>query len=102
MNFADEETRLEFHKANTYMQLLSHAFESLCFSYAIQVELMELVDEYSVLLVAKLGEEASDAILEKFNTLYGRTDEDSLYLINPEEGIWLLHGDNGKSLKNLI
>lgn len=103
MNFVDEETRLEFHKANTLMQMLAQAFETHCFGFGVQVTVIELLDEYSAVLGAALDNDAALAVLANFNSLYGRTEGDAtLHLLSAEDDLWLIHGDLGKSLKHLI
>lgn len=102
MNFVDEEERLAFHKANTYMQLLAQTFESLCFEYGIQVTVIEVIDSNNAVIGAALEDDAALAVLDKFNKLYGRTRNDpSLHLLDAEDSLWLVHGDEGKNLKNL-
>lgn len=103
MNFVDEETRLEFHKGNTYMQLLAQAFESMCFGYSVQVTVIDVVDENNVVLGAGLDEDAAIELLRTFNQTYGRLESDpSLLLVSAEDSLWLVHGDSGKNLANLI
>lgn len=104
MLFADESTRLEFHKANTMMQMLAQAFESMCFHYAVQVKIMSVLDENSALVEAKLSDDVILDVLGRFNNLYGRVENDpSLHWLDEGEGdfLFIIHGDEGANLKNL-
>ncbi len=102
MIFANEEIRIEFHKANTMMQMLAQTFESMCFSYGVQVKVINVLDEHSALLEANLKPEFITDVLVRFNAMYGRIEADpSLHLLEQDDNLFIIHGDVGSNLKNL-
>lgn len=102
MNFVDEDTRLEFHKSNTMMQMLCQTFESMCFRHGVVVTVIEMLDNNSAVLGAELEPEAAEGLFKSFNAYYGRIEgELSLHYLSAEDHLWLIHGDEGKNLLHL-
>lgn len=102
MIFKDEEQRLEFHSANSILQILVHDFESLCFEHGVQVELVEFVSAYAVTVHAGLRDEAALFLVDMFNDRYARHGgQQTLSLVNLELGIFQLHADYARNFKAL-
>lgn len=102
MIFKDEEQRLEFHSANSILQMLVHNFESLCFEHGVQVELIEFVSAYAVTVHAGLRDEAALFIVELFNARYPRQDkQETLSLVDLELGIFQVFADYSRNFKDL-
>jgi len=76
MNYTDEASRLTFHKSKTMLQMICQAFEGICFNFGIEPEFIDLLDEDRALMgLPDVTEEHADAIKEKMNTQFPRTDD---------------------------
>jgi len=75
MTYIDEESRLEFHKSNSLLQMVCQIFESFCFIQGLMPEFIELLDEDTALLGLPNAEEAqAEDLMQKINSQFLRID----------------------------
>jgi len=76
VNYTDEESRLNFHKSKTLLQMVCQMFESFCFLHAVEPEFVDLIDEDRALMgVPDLFQEQAEDVVDKINTQFPRKDE---------------------------
>ena len=104
MLYLDEEVRLKFHQTNHTMQVILSIFEHHIAQRHLQVEVIDVIREYQVLVgVPRISEDFCIAVQEYINCLYPRKDLDLTCAIEQMEyGTFIFHVTSSQDLLQVM